>query len=322
MTPSPESPGRVPPDLPAWSRSSAALALGAASPTGSAMDGSWQGAGADGTGVRVAVVDSGIDADHPGLEGCVDAEAAVAFTVASDGRVERNDGPHGDAFGHGTACAGIIHQLAPGALITSIKVLGAGLRGRVAAFHAGLRHAVDEGFDVVNLSLGTRRPEWALAFHELCDEAYFANTVVVTAADNVARQSHPSLYASVVSVAANLSRDPWRYHANPEPPTEFCALGVDVPVLWLGHGRSIATGNSYAAPHIAAMAVLVRSRWPGVRPFQVKAALWAGAVNVRESTQRAELPPERAGRLSRGFTASRRLSGARSAPAGVRPGRG
>ncbi len=259
----------------------------------------WVFGGADGSGVRVAVIDSGIDADHPGLEGCVDAEGSVAFTVDEVGAVVAERGPHGDSFGHGTACAGIIHSLAPAARITSVKVLGEGLTGKAAAFMAGLEWAIDEGFDVINLSLGSRKRDHALGFHDLCDRAYFGNTLVVTAANNMSSVSYPSLFASVLSVACNMTTDPFRYHVNPEPPTEFLARGIDVPVLWSNHGTSVSTGNSYAAPHIAGLAALVRSKHRGLRPFQVKAALWARAANVVEAS-----PPEMAGRLSRVMSAT------------------
>ena len=259
----------------------------------------WVFGGADGTGVSVAVIDSGIDADHPALEGCVDPERGVAFSVDLDGTVVRVDGVHGDSYGHGTACAGIIHSIAPMARITSVKVLGPGLTGKAAAFIAGLEWAIEEGYDVVNLSLGSRRRDDALVFHELCDRAYFGNTIVVTAANNVQSVSYPSLFASVFSVACNLGSDPRRYHVNPSPPTEFLARGIDVPVLWTGHGTSVATGNSYAAPHLAGLAALVRGKHPELRPFQVKAALWARAANVVEHAD-----PEIPGRLSRMVSAT------------------
>lgn len=278
--------------LPAWSKESMVLRLPGTVTLDDLTD-EWVFGGADGSGVRVAVVDSGIDADHPGLDGCVDEGGAIAFSVDRDGAVVSTAGPHGDSFGHGTACAGIIHDLAPAARITSVKVLGDGLTGKAAAFHAGLSWAVDEGFDVINLSLGTRKRDWAMAFHDVCDRGYFSNSFIVTAANNIRSVSFPSLFASVASVASNLTDDPRRYHVNPEPPTEFLARGIDVPVLWTGHDTTVSTGNSYAAPHIAGLAALVRSKHPEMRPFQVKTALWARAANVVEATE-----PEIAGRLS------------------------
>lgn len=252
----------------------------------------WAWGGATGRGVRVAIIDSGVEAGHPDLGGCVDAEAGLALAVDADGHVAETAGSHEDSFGHATACAGIVHQLAPEARITSVKVLGAGLTGKAAAFLRGLAWAVQEGFDVINLSLGTTRREWALPFYEVCDEGYFRNSLIVTAANNVARPSYPSLFASVTSVACNLSRDPFRFHYNPQPPTEFLAPGIDVDVAWRGGARMTCTGNSYAAPHITGLAALIRSKHPELRPFQVKTVLWATAANVREA-------PCPAGRLSR-----------------------
>jgi subtilisin family serine protease len=281
---------------PAWSRESAVLKLpGAVSLDDLSPD--WAFGNADGGGVRVAVIDSGIDADHPMLHSCVNEANSIEFAVGSDGEVHAAEGPHRDVFGHGTACAGIIHALAPAAEITSVKVLGPGLTGKVAAFHAGLAWAVENEFDVINLSLGTRKRDWALAFHEVCDQAYFSGSFIVTAANNVQRVSFPSLYSSVTSVACNTGDDPLRFHFNPDPPTEFLARGIDVEVPWLDHDTTVTTGNSFAAPHIAGLATLIRSKHPDLRPFQVKTVLWATAANVREAGS-----PDVAGRLSKIFT--------------------
>ena len=265
---------------------------------------SWAWGGATGKGVRVAVIDSGIDADHAMVGNAVDRGDGVVVTLAEDETPIVTPGPHDDVFGHGTACAGIIHSFAPEARITSVRVLGSGLTGKAAAFLRGLAWAIDGGFDVINLSLGTTKRDWALAFHELCDEAYFHNSFVVTAANNLVRPSFPSLYSSVASVACNLTTDPWRFHYNPEPPVEFLARGIDVEVAWLDGETIRTTGNSFAAPHIAGIAALIRSKHPELRPFQVKTALWATAANVLEA-------PKAAGRLSgtmRRSTRSARIS--------------
>ncbi len=291
---------------PAYSRDSAAVRL----PVGVTLDEltpDWAWGGASGRGVRVAIVDSGIDHAHPALEGAVAVDEGVALRIDGSGDVLEQRGAHGDEFGHGTACAGIVHALAPEARITSVKVFGPGTVSRAAVFLRGLAWAVDRRFDVINLSLGTTVRDWALPFHEVCDEAYFRGCLVVTAANNSIRPSFPSLYASVTSVACNLTTDPMRFHFNPDPPTEFLARGIDVDVLWSGGGRIRATGNSYAAPHIAGVAALIRSRHPELRPFQVKTVLWATAANIREA-------PRAAGRL----TADRRSAMSVRATAALR----
>jgi len=92
--------------------------------------------------------------------------------------------------------------------------------------------------------------------------------------------SYPSLFSSVISVAAHDEPDPMRFYYNPAPPVEFGAWGVDVPVAWLGGGETLATGNSFAAPHIAGLVALLRSKHAGLTPFEIKAILAAIADNA------------------------------------------
>jgi subtilisin len=280
----------MPEPRPAFTRDSLAVRLRSKLTMGDLTPG-WAWGGSTGRGVRVAVVDSGIDHSHPALEGSVAADEGVTVRIDGNGKVVEEAGPHGDAFGHGTACAGIVHALAPEARITSVRVFGPAIGARAAVFLRGLAWAVERRFDIINLSLGTYVRDWALPFHEICDEAYFRGCLIVTAANNSIRPSFPSLYASVTSVACNLTTDPMRFHFNPDPPTEFLARGIDVDVLWCGGDRVRATGNSYAAPHIAGIAALIRSKHPELRPFQVKTVLWATAANVREA-------PRAAGRMA------------------------
>ena len=113
----------------------------------------WAFAGASGRGVRVAVVDSGIEAGHPMV-----GEVAGGVAIEADGLGFRIiEGPHEDLFGHGTACAGIIRSLAPECELYSVRVLGKRLTGRGTVFAAGLQWAIDAGMDVVNISMSTHR---------------------------------------------------------------------------------------------------------------------------------------------------------------------
>ena len=236
----------------------------------------WAWGGSTGAGVRVAVIDSGIDADHPAVGGRI-GYVAIA---ERDGEIEIDTRPHRDDFGHGTACAGIIRNLAPDCLITSVKVLGAGLTGRGTVFAAGLRWAIENGMHVCNLSLGTTKRDFYALLHELVDEAYFRNVVLVAAANNMPIASFPSTYSSVISVASHDARDAERYYCNPKPPVELGALGIDVHVAWRDGGWTTATGNSFAAPHITGFVARLLAKHPGLTVVHVKAILRALADNV------------------------------------------
>jgi subtilisin family serine protease len=239
------------------------------------VDRAWAFGAGDGAGVRVAIVDSGGEGRHPAIV----AALAGAVRVELDGEEPRivDDEPV-DAVGHGTACAGIIHGLAPRAELLSVRVLGADNRGKGLAFAAGIAWAIEEGASVVNLSLSSRSEGMFATLHELVDRAYFANTLLVCAANNAAVASYPSLFAAVVSVAAHDVRDPGVWFYNPRPPVEFGAYGLDVDVAWKDGGRIVATGNSFAAPHIAAYAARIRAAHPGAAPFEVKTILAATAT--------------------------------------------
>ncbi len=242
----------------------------------------WAWGGSTGRGVRVAVIDSGIEFDHEAVGGQVRGGVIVEYdeTTESSVRIDPDDQPQ-DASGHGTACAGIIHALAPEAELYSVRVLGRNMRGRAIQFAAGLEWAVANRMDVGNLSLCTSHEEYIAMFHELTDNAYFKNVLLVSAVNNLPKPSIPSLYSAVISVAAHAGQDPLIYYYNPSPPVEFGAPGIDVRVAWKDHQYLIGTGNSFATPHIAGIVALIRAKHPELTPFQVKTVLWACAANVR-----------------------------------------
>lgn len=244
----------------------------------------WEQACGDGRGkgVKVAIIDSGVDASHPALNGPVDGYVEVM--AGSDG-ISYESQPHEDSCGHGTACAGIVRSLAPECEIYSVKVLGKGLIGRGATFIAGLRWAIENNMQVCNLSLGTTKKEFFSALHEVADLAYFRRVVLVTAANNLPVPSFPSMYASVISVAAHSEQDSHRFYYNNEPPVEFGALGIDVNVPWLQQQWITATGNSFAAPHITGIVTKILGNNRDLTPFQVKTLLRALAANASSSTQ-------------------------------------
>lgn len=247
------------------------------------VDAEWAWGGSTGKGIRVAVVDSGIEHDHPALEGCVRSGVIVEYDAKAEEnyRIKPDEKP-GDVAGHGTACAGIIHSIAPEAELYSVRVLGRNMGGRAIQFAAGLDWAIENDMHVINLSLSTSLEEYFGLFHDLADQAYFKNINLVSAVNNIPEPSYPSLYSSVISVAAHEGKDPFTYYYNPKPPVEFGAPGIDVEVAWNHKQYITATGNSFAAPHIAGIATLIRAKHPELTPFQIKTVLLACASNPRK----------------------------------------
>jgi subtilisin len=236
----------------------------------------WAWAGSTGRGVRVAVIDSGIDAEHP----AVGRVEGYAEPVETGSGFALDTSVHQDLYGHGTACAGIIRAAAPDCLLYSVRALKSQLTGGAPAFLAALRWAIENRMQVCNLSLGTTKREYFAALHELVDRACHSNVMLVAAANNVPVPSFPSIYASVISVAAHGEADTSLVFYNPTPPVEFGAPGIDVRVAWQQKGWITATGNSFAAPYITGLIARILAKHPNLTVFQMKTILRALAANI------------------------------------------
>jgi subtilisin family serine protease len=228
---------------------------------------------ASGKGVAVAIIDSGIEAGHPDLTSKVveSVEARV-----ENKKVVFEASETGDSAGHGTACAGIVSKIAPDAKFASIKVLGAGGLGDGQAFLAGLEYAIKKRYKLINLSLGTTKPQFFAPLHDLLDRAYQAGCIVVAAANNLPQPSFPSVFSSsLISVIKSVETDPFNFGFHYGEVIELTAPGVNVKTAWLNGGYRSLTGNSFACPHIVGIIALLLERYPDLTPFQVKSALYA-----------------------------------------------
>jgi len=264
--------------LPAWSLPTDAverIALPEAWPGEVTREWAW--GGATGSGVTVCILDSGVEANHP-LVGKV--QKSVAISIEGDNVIVDVHDTAGDLCGHGTACAGVVRALAPECDLASVRVLGGGFSGSGAVLLEGLRWAVEQGYDVINMSLSTTKQKFASLLHQLADSAYFRRTMLVASAHNMPVESYPWRFSSVISVGSHDQTDPFAYFYNPTPPVEFFARGVDVEVAWTGGGRLVCTGNSFATPHISGIAALMLSKHRELTPFQLKSLLYLTASNV------------------------------------------
>jgi subtilisin family serine protease len=235
----------------------------------------------EGKGVRVAIVDSGVDASHPWLERASIKHVAVdrqgeTFTVVPSEPLDRS--------GHGTACAGIIHRMAPLAELTSVCALGADGRCARDGLIAALRYCVRERFSVVNLSLGIDIPRGAplrptdykslVELYEIADAAYTAQVVLVASGPNVAGfRTYPGRVKSLIGVGRGSFDDPEALKSHITIDYEIIAPGNDVLAPALGGGERRWTGTSFACPHVTAHVARIRAAQPDLTIESVKAAL-------------------------------------------------
>jgi subtilisin family serine protease len=224
-----------------------------------------------GRGVRIAVLDSGIEASHPAFAGrplCED------LAVVEDGhKLKVVPGEGRDLFGHGTAVAGVIRQVAPEAEIGSIRVLGESLSARTAIILEGARQAIDRGFHILNCSLGCGVLEHVLKYKAWVDEAYLRGVHVVAACNNAdyGRPEWPAFFTSVFTVNMSRTGGERDVFYKGGHLVEFAARGVDVEVPWIGGGTKKVTGSSFAAPRVTGLLACLLSEYPDLDPLQTKA---------------------------------------------------
>ena len=230
-------------------------------------------AGLTGRGVRVLVVDSGVDDTHPAVG--PGAVAHYAVVERDDGRPSVEPAAAHDAVGHGTAVASIIRAHAPDVVLTSVRVVGRRNRGTTEHLFAALAWAAAEGFDVINTSLGSTYLALLGRFKPCVDGVYVAGATLVSACNNLDPDivEYPAHFSSVVSVA-HAALPPLSLERAPRRLVEFRAAGVEVPVAWRDGATAVVTGSSFAAPHVTALVARLRERHPTWNATQVKAALY------------------------------------------------
>jgi len=228
----------------------------------------------DGTGVRVLVLDSGVETSHPDLAGpAIRTYRVEAADATSDlRRVVEDDG--GDVYGHGTAVASIVRRFAPAAVIDSVKVIGRPVGTShfvVAAIHWG----IDQGYDVINCSFTTQEAQHLPRYKAAVDRAFCRNVQIVSACNNKEywRVEYPGSFPSVISTSyADLPGLSLR--RRPGELVEFVAAGQDVRVAWKGGGHRVISGSSFAAPHLTALVARIRQHQRNWNACQVKTVLY------------------------------------------------
>lgn len=235
----------------------------------------WQG-GYSGSGVRVAVIDSGINALHEDLAG---------VSILSGVNVLEESAPVSDTLGHGTFVSGVIAAkrgnalgisgITDGVTLVPIKCFSDSKETSVSYIIKGIYAAVDD-FDcaVINLSLGLDKD--MISFRECIEHANSKGAIIVSAAGNSGgtEKLYPAAYDSVVGVGS-ISRE-GKVSSFSNHNSSVCVVAPGEKIISLGKdsvGYSEGSGTSYSVPHISAMAVVAKSIWPDITAAEFIEAL-------------------------------------------------
>lgn len=231
-------------------------------------------AGYQGSGIKVAVLDTGILTSHADLQ-------------VSGGYDTTGIGSYVDDHGHGTHVAGTVAALnnsigvigaAPAAQLYAVKVLDRYGSGTYSNIIAGIEWAISNDIDVINMSLGGSSGSTAL--QQACDAAYKAGILVVAAAGNEGTSSgdtecigYPAKYSSVMAVGSITSDNVRSYFSSTGSTLEIMASGSNIYSTTINGSYGTMSGTSMACPHVAGVAALVWSAKPSLSNVQLRSAL-------------------------------------------------
>jgi len=235
----------------------------------------WQG-GTGSSDVIVAIIDSGVDYNHPDLKNNMWTDSNGNY---GKDFVDDDENPM-DELGHGTHCAGIVAAKMDDygiAGVAQVKIMAVrildedGEAGSFSDITNGITYAADNGADVLSMSFGTYT-NMPLSVLTACDYAWNAGAVLVASAgnDNVDRAHYPSSFENVICVAASTSNNEKAGFSNYGSDVDVVAPGLGILSTFLDGNYEFLSGTSMACPHVAGVAALAKSQHPSWSNNQIR----------------------------------------------------
>lgn len=239
---------------------------------------------ATGSGVKVCIVDTGIDQDHPDLV----ANIVGGRNFVVNGR-KAFPNKWDDDNGHGTHVAGTIAAadntigvvgVAPQARLLGAKVLNSQGSGYLSDVLAGIDWCSQQDAAIISMSLGTTVHVDAL--EQSVNAAYANGAVIIAAAGNDygGPVNYPAAYSAAMAVAATDSSDNRASFSNIGPQVEISGPGVSIPSTWKGGGYATISGTSMATPHVSGVAALALQQNPVATPAEIRSLLTSTADDL------------------------------------------
>ncbi|MDI3481554.1 MAG: in [Tepidanaerobacteraceae bacterium] len=231
-----------------------------------------------GEGIKVGIIDTGVDINHPDLK---DNVKEVGSVMDCKNIIDDN--------GHGSHVAGIIAALdnnigvvgvAPRVDLYPVKAFDKSGRGNISNVIDALGWCVEKKVQVVNMSFGFAKNSMAL--ERAIKEAYRQNIVLVAAAGNSGGDDsvmYPAKYPEVIAVAASNSANKAAWFSSGGPEVDVIAPGVSIPSTYKEGGYKSMSGTSMASPHVTAACALVLTK-TNMNPAKVKEVLTSSAIDI------------------------------------------
>lgn len=246
-----------------------------------------------GRGVKIAILDSGVDENHPDLN--IKGGICVLDLLYDPDACQNS---YNDDNGHGTHVAGVIAAkdnnigivgIAPNAEIYSIKALNSKGEGTTSTVMAGLEWAIENNIDIINMSISTEFEDRGMK--KLIDKAYAQGILIVAAAGNSGNIAgntesveYPGKFPNVIAVSAVNKNNVRISSSSTGKEVELAAPGYDIlstyPTNLESSGYAYMTGTSMAAPFVTGMAALYKEKYPTYSNVEIRKLLQENALDL------------------------------------------
>ena len=241
-----------------------------------------------GEGILVAIVDTGVRANHEALVGAISPNGIDYVDDDSNpndtanGTDDDSDGSTDEAAGHGTIIAGIVHLVAPDAQILPIRVLNDEGQGLAFDVAQGIRYAVDQGADVINLSLGMIEESELIADEIERAKSYGVSIVAAAGNDDDDIGLYPARDPHTLSIAALDSLDIKASFSNYHSTVSLSAPGDGILGPFYNGGYAIAAGTSFSTPFVGGVMALIRAINPSLTKTHVDSLTKLAVIDIYE----------------------------------------
>jgi len=235
---------------------------------------------ATGQGVRVAVVDSGVNPRFPALRGrggevfdCKQGDNGLVLN-------KLDKALNSDRTGHGSLVQSCLVSVAPDAQTDHFRILDEENVTDSSLLCYVLDSIIEAGYKVINVSLGTSSEYHLPWLVSLMKRAYEANVIVVAACSNVGNWLYPATFTYCISVNAMQASHAMQIKFHEASVVEFSAMGVNVPVAGPADQSLFVSGSSYAAAHVSGLCARILELRTDFTPLDVKILLREYAASL------------------------------------------
>lgn len=224
-----------------------------------------------GKGISVALVDSGINPRHPHVKRI---SGGMHIGIDKNNTIIRSDVDLEDEIGHGTACAGVIRQVAGDCNLYSVKIFGKTLSTYAFVLVEAIEWSIENGMSIINLSLGVNDKKYLRALRAVCEKACNEGIIVIAAGKLLGECDYLTSFPDLI-VTTSIDCSPGEYYHDEESPIKFLASAYPRPLPGIPVKQNFH-GESFSAAWYSGLVALIKECYPLLGPDEIKVLLTSG----------------------------------------------